>query len=322
MRIKLEKGKQKELILLAKSNLSWQQLSKKISANERYLCHDLKNEVRLLTKEIYKKLCKLVNKNYDKFIIEKLPDNWGKSKGGLNSSGSKIKINKPHYNEELAEFIGAVLGDGHVCFIKEGKKKGVYVIRISGDLKKDKEYHLYLTKIIKKLFNLEAKEITRKNGRFLDAYSKELVEFFIDMGIHPGNKIKNQSTIPNWILNEKSFLRTCLRGLIDTDGSIHRMSNKDPNLLRINFTNYNSTLLNDARNGLIKLGFTPSKIIIGKMFNLSKQKEIKRYVKEIGFKNQKHVRRLIKFSPLVQRSSIRGSGPRDPGSNPGGAIKP
>src|SRR3989344_1697377 len=323
MRIKLEKGRQKELILKAKNTETWKQLSNKIGLNEKYLFYELKNEMRLLPKEVYNKLCIIAKEDYDKYQEEELDDNWGRSKGGLISPGSKIKINKPLYSEELSEFVGAVLGDGHVCYIKKGKKIGVYVIRIAGDLVKDRDYHLYLKKIGQELFNLKSKEIFNKhhNERFLDFYSKELVEFFIDMGIKPGNKIKNQSTIPKWIFTKKSFMGTCLRGLIDTDGSIYRMSNKDPNLLRINFTNYNLTLLKDARNGFIKLGFNPSKIIRNKAFNLSRQKEIRKYIKEIGFKNSKHLKRFEEFSPVVQRSSIRGSGPRDPGSNPGGAIR-
>jgi hypothetical protein len=135
----------------------------------------------------------------------------------------------------------------------------------------------------------------KQNERFLDISSKELVEFFIRMGIKPGNKIVNQSTIPKWIYKRQVYMRACVRGLIDTDGSIARMSNKDYNFLRIHFTNYNRTLLEDARKSFILLKYHPSKIICDTKFYLSQQKEIERYIKEIGFSNKKHLDRLSNF---------------------------
>ena len=298
VRVKLKEGKQKELILLAKKDLTWKKLSSMLGINAHYLAVDLKNERGLLSKTIYFGLCKIVGINFDKFILEKLEDNWGKSKGGLNSEGSTIKLNKPIYDEKLAEFVGAILGDGNLTYYKRGKKIGVYHVRIAGDLKLDKDYHInYLWKLCEKMFNVVPSEIIRPkvNERFLSLTSKELVNFFGEMGMKPGNKIKNQSTIPEWIYKNDLYLRACLRGLIDTDGSIFRMSNKDPHLLRINFTNYDGTLLKDARNSFIRLGFHPSKIIMDRVFYISRQNEIKKYLKEIGFSNKKHIDRLKSF---------------------------
>lgn len=311
MRIRLKKGEQKKLIFLAKKNNTWKELSLLLKLNEAYLSHDIKDEKVLISSEIYDKICKLINTRFDNLIIEKLDNNWGKIKGGNNSYGSTIKLRKPKFDMKLAEFVGAVLGDGHVFYHKK-KKVGVYGIRIAGDLKLDKNYHEnYLRELGKSLFNLEGKVLLRikekNNGRFLDFYSKELVELFKEMQIFPGNKINNQSTIPKWVFEENNFLKACLRGLIDTDGSIFRMSNKTPNLLRICFTNYNLTLLNDARNAFVKLGFNPSKIIPNKQFFLSRKSDITKYLKEIGFSNERHLDRLNKFSPIVQWSRIRPS---------------
>jgi len=61
---------------------------------------------------------------------------------------------------------------------------------------------------------------------------------------------------------------------MDSDGSIHRMSKKDFNLIRINFTNYNRQLLTNTRIGFIELGFSPSKIIRNRVFYISKKLEI------------------------------------------------
>jgi len=304
MRIRLKRGKQKELILLSKKNLTWKELGVLLNVVPNYLSGDLKSEKILISYKLYKNLCKLTKTNFEPHILEILPSNWGKSKGGLNSPGSIIKLKKPSFCSELAEFVGAVLGDGHVHFTKKSlkeRKVGVYQIKIAGDLKLDENYHNYLSKLSESLFGLRPRFIVNKkmNERFLCLYSKELVYFFVEMGINPGNKISNQSTIPKWVYGNKLFLRSCVRGLIDTDGCIHRMSNRDPHLLRINFKNHDYRLLKDAHKSFILLGFHPSKIIRNNVFYLSRQKEINKYLKEIGFSNKRHLDRLKKFKSSV-----------------------
>lgn len=301
MRIILEKGKQNELIVLAKQNQTWENLARELGCNAHYLANDLRFEKRSLLEVFYKKLCSLAKIKFDEFIIGKKEDNWGQSKGGLNSPGSLKILPEIKFDERLAEFVGAVLGDGHVEFYKKGKKVGVYGIRIAGDFLKDASYHIdYLKNLCKIVFNLDAVEIIPKDKheRFLDVRSKELVNFFSSMGIKPGDKIKNQSTIPKWIFNDENCLKACVRGLIDTDGSIARMSKRDYRLLRIFFTNHNFTLLSDTRKAFIKLGFNPSKLMNNRQFYLSRQTEIERYIKEIGFSNEKHQNRFKKFKAL------------------------
>ena len=144
------------------------------------------------------------------------------------------------------------------------------------------------------LFCVKAKEVLypKNNGRHLVVYSKELVNFFVNMGLKPGNKIKKQTTIPSWIFQKKEYLQACLRGLIDTDGCVHRMSQRDSNLIRINFVNHNLTLLKNTQKAFLLLGYHPSKIIRNRVFYISRQNEISKYLKEIGFSNKKHKDRL------------------------------
>lgn len=302
MRIILRKGKQKELIFLAKNNLSWNELGKLIHCNPNYLCNDLKEEKASLPEKLYNKLCKASKVNFEEHVIERKEDHWGQSIGARNSVGSLKKIKMPKQSEELAEIVGAILGDGHVMFHKRGKKIGVYQINITGHITLDRDYHLfYLKRLFENLFEVDAKEVLlqKSNARRLVVYSRELVTFFIKMGLRPGDKIKNQTTIPEWILKKEGYIRACLRGLIDTDGSIHRMSKRDNNLIRLNLTNYDSQLLKDSRKSFITLGFHPSKIIKERHFFLSRQEEIAKYLKEIGFSNKKHKDRLNQFKSPV-----------------------
>lgn len=305
MRVKLVDGKQRELMMLVKGERSWRELAKELDISANYLSGDLKCENVLMSKELFEKLCKISEVDYSEYIKEYLDDNWGKVKGGRNSDGSLKQIAIPYNCAELAEFVGAVLGDGHVHSTKSKDEKrivGVYQIRVTGDKRYEEEYHVYLGKIAEDLFGIIPRYLVNKNKneRYLFLSSKRLVGFFSSMGIIPGDKIVNQSTVPKWIYENHLFIKACVRGLIDTDGSIHRMSKRDSNLLRINFTNHNSKLLKDTRNLFIILGYHPSKIINGRNFYISRQGEIDKYLKEIGFSNKKHLDRLNEFrSPVV-----------------------
>jgi intein/homing endonuclease len=230
-------------------------------------------------------------------IINKCP-NWGRIKGGLNSSGSTKEILKPEYSEELAEFIGIILGDGNIHSYKKGKKIGVYSVKIAGDLKKDHDYHVTFIKPLgEKLFGLKAgiQEISKHNEIFTCFYSRELIKYLESHGLKSGDKIKNQITIPKWIFLKDDYLRACIRGLIDTDGSIFRMSKRDKNLLRIGFTNHNKKLLADTHMAIMQLGFNPSRIIKNRAFVISRKADVRKYINEIGFSNEKHRRRLQNF---------------------------
>ena len=307
MKLRLRKGYQQKLILLSKGNLTWRELSHLLEIPKGYLCNDLKYEKRLISEGAYHKMCQIVEKNFDKEIIQKLPDNWGKSLGGKNSKGSFKKISKPKQDESLAEFIGALLGDGNINFYNK-YKAGVYQIKIAGDFKLDKSYHLdYLKPLCQNLFKLNVKEIInqKKNERFLVIYSKGVIEFLQAMGLKHGDKIKNGTTIPPWVYNNVVYIRACVRGLMDTDGSIFRMSRRDPHLLRLGFTNYNLQLMLAVKSSFEKLGYSPSLSKNQKNLFISRQGEIERYLKEIGFSNPKHLRRLEMFrqskgsSPVV-----------------------
>ena len=145
---------------------------------------------------------------------------------------------------------------------------------------------------------LHERKSTTANCIYLYCGNKKLVEFFNSLGFVDGNKISNMLGIPNSIKKNKKFLQACIRGLIDTDGSIFRLSNKDPNLKRISFKNNNQNLLNDVRCGLLRLGFNPSKVIYGDIF-LTRKADIEKYMNEIGFGNYKNVKRFIELSPVI-----------------------
>ena len=300
MRIKLKKDKQKELLMLAKKDKSWKELANILKLNENYLLNEVRKEKRLISLKTYKKLCKIANNNYNNYITEKLPDNWGKFKGGKNSKGNTKEIRLPKKSIELAEFYGIMLGDGNLTRIKK-HKVGVYQIRIVGDSRNDKEYLLnYVKPLIEKLFNMEVKVSKQKdiNALKLTSTGRKLVEFLESIGFKPGDKIRNQLDIPLWIKENEKFLKSCLRGLYDTDGSVYKLTNQ--NVFQFSFRNYNITLMKSVRESLLSLDINPSKITKGNEITITKKSELRKFLKDIGFSNIKHLNKaqMWNLSPV------------------------
>lgn len=304
MRIVLKKGKQKELIFLAKRDSTWKILSEKLNISKGYLRNELKKEALTLHEELYNKLCKLANKNFDKHIAKKLDDNWGRSKGGKNSPKNLKNVGLIKRDENLAEVFGIVLGDGHLEEFKKDKKVRCYSLIISGNSETDLNYMTkYIPLLFERSFGIKGSLFFDKKRKvvYYKLYGKNLVEFIKLHGISSGNKKKNNQGIPKWIKENKNYLIKCLRGLIDTDGSIHYISRYNKNL-RINYTSHIPNLLRDVRDALIFLGFNPSKIICDRQIFLSSQGNIEKYLNEIGFGNQKNLNRLKSFqnhAPVV-----------------------
>ena len=154
-----------------------------------------------------------------------------------------LKIKTPRHNRNLAEFLGILFGDGSSYRREIVKKIRDYQIRIAGHSSNDKDYLINFVKpLAKDLFGIEGKIHPHYNEDINCLYLKlngKLLSYFLEnIGFPPGNKIKNRLVIPNWIKTDTSYLTAFLRGLVDTDGSIYRMSNKDPQLIRLAIKNF------------------------------------------------------------------------------------
>ena len=292
MRIQLAKGKQRKLIESAKKERTWEELSRELGLSEGYIRNELRNEKTLLSDFVYKKACSLTNQNYESFVVYKLKDDWGRSKGGKLSSGSTKNINVPLETEELSEFYGIMLGDGNLTKMK-AHKVGTYQIRIVGDSRNDRDYLInYVKPLIEKLFNVKTGifKIKNENAICLSVHSRKLVEFLEEKEFKPGDKIKNQLGIPDWIKKDKKLLCACLRGLYDTDGEIYKLN--EQNSFQVVFTNYNERLINDVRKALQDLGIIPSRIYNGKRLFITKKSELGKFLKHIGFSNFKNLAKI------------------------------
>ncbi|MFH0890280.1 MAG: LAGLIDADG family homing endonuclease [Candidatus Aenigmatarchaeota archaeon] len=243
MRILFEKNQQRRFIeaVCKKLNKNLKEMSHDLigySALKKYRCEEL-----LLPEEVADKLTELSKINWRNFKYRKiLPENWGTSKGGKIGYNSLIKkypqmiakwrqlgiknsgiigrnlkkVVVPKLDKNLAEFIGIVLGDGTLT---------KNFVRISLDSRYDIRYASYVANLIGKIFKIGAgiRKEKNKNLIYVTLYSVTACKFLNEKFKLPfGDKIINKASIPDLILNDQNLINSCIRGLVDTDGTIYR----------------------------------------------------------------------------------------------------
>ena len=237
-RIRLRAGKQRQLIekAKAKNNFSWKNFAACLGLNESYLQNELRHETRTLRRSIFEALCFFAGEEYSSHISESLDSKWGQRKGGANSNaGGKglIRIKKPKFDERLAELVGAYLGDGTLT---------QYFMRITEDKRYCLPHLEYLGNLAEETFCIKPtiRIPSKRNIAFLEIRSKQFCGYFREnLGLSFGDKIRNKSKIPEQILKRENLANACLRGLMDTDGSLSKRGNQ----MCLEFTSFNPVLL-------------------------------------------------------------------------------
>lgn len=184
-------------------------------------------------------------------------------------------------DSNFSEFIGIMLGDGNIYRNN---------IRITINFE-EKQFKNHIKNLFYQLFRLHFKEYKYKKSKTLSLYkcNKELKELLIHYGLKEGNKKKNNVGIPFWVMENKNYGRRCLRGLIDTDGCVywHKRDKK----YYISFSNRSKALLDDTLLLSTKLGIP---FVQNNKYEVSlyKKDDVNKYIKEIGFANNKHSTKL------------------------------
>jgi len=254
---------------------------------------------------LFETLCTIGKINKNMFEFKLLPANWGakkggksgikslfekydvktlnewRRKGGLNSpnkfkGGENTKyILLPEMNNELAEFIGIILGDGTLT---------KYFIRISLNAKDERPYSEYIVNLCEKLFHIKPLVRKERNANLLsiELFSVKMCKFLNEtLKIPFGNKIKNKSKIPEIIMNDSALSLSCLRGLVDTDGTVCDY---------VYFSSYNPILIKQVEklNDVFKLFTSKNNVLIGS----GKWENTMKYFKLVGSSNLKHIVRF------------------------------
>ena len=203
---------------------------------------------------------KLTEESDRKYIKEKYSD-----------KGKPIEIIKftSEENPKLAEMIGIILGDGNTHYEK-GKK---YRLRISSNRVEEKKYRNYTKELMEELFNISPKSYDKsdRKGTDLTIHNKYVVEGLIEKGIIPGDKVKNQVKVPNWVKKTERNKIGCLRGLFDTDGSVYLRNTQKS--FGLNFKNASFPLAKDFKEMCESLGIETQKIPKPKIYQNPDTKE-------------------------------------------------
>ncbi|HUX35825.1 MAG TPA: hypothetical protein VMV71_02210 [Candidatus Paceibacterota bacterium] len=227
----------------------------------------------------------------DPIIRKKRWREWWEKEGKFKSHpiiNVSLPVKKPRLSSELAEFVGIILGDGGIS---------KYQVTITLHHIDDKEYMRFVVSLIKKLFGVSP----GVHHSFADSTNTifisriKMVDFLTQkIGLKAGNKVKHQVDIPEWIKRNKKFQISCVRGLVDTDGSvfIHTYFSKGKlyQYKKLNFTNMSKPLLNSVYTIMKTNGLTPS-FSDNKAVRLESVDSVRKYFEIFGPHNPKHLKR-------------------------------
>lgn len=307
-RVCLSKKNQYSLCLAAREKLAcnWVSLARHVGVHPHTFDNWRRGEI-LLPENIFKKLINI--SGYTIGTLRLLPDNWGRVKGGKVSrsnhgrsfwtlegsrkggTNSAKKVSIPSYSEELAELVGIMLGDGGMSRVQ---------ISVTLGYTTDKEYVPYIRRLFFKLFKCRTSIYKSKDKDCIRirASGVNLVKNLLSFGLVQGNKIKQQIDIPSWIGLKEGYIKACIRGLIDTDGCVHRKVRRESGGIEyrsigITFSSRSIPLQISLLKLFNSLGFKVSRS--GKTIYLCGKEQIKRYIDKIGFSNPKHLNRYRLF---------------------------
>lgn len=219
---------------------------------------------------------------------------WLKRKGNLDLWKKYTNSFKnPRESRYLAEFVGIMLGDGNLS---------EYQCTVYLNSETDKEYAMYVKKLIIRLFGSEPAIYKSRKAKMLRVVLSgvNLIKILKSKGLLVGNKIKLGSQVPEWVYSKPEYIKACIRGLIDTDGcfAIHRykVRSKKYVYIKICFSNKARPLLDYVYEELRKLGYSPKRFLNLKIW-LYNQSEVRRYLQEIGTRNRKLGVRMLERGP-------------------------
>lgn len=176
----------------------------------------------------------------------------------VQSRNNNINTWNIEIDDDLAEIVGILLGDGSIGHYVDNRGKNLFIIEISFNGIDEKPYLIYVCSLLQKIFIKKPYFRQRKGQKaaYLRYQDKSLYNFLLSIGLKSGNKITNQVNVPNWIMQNDSFKLKCVKGLFDTDGSI--FIDKRYDSIMLEFRNHSQPLLKDFRKICIDIGVKPS----------------------------------------------------------------
>lgn len=160
---------------------------------------------------------------------------------------------KPKHQPErgplLAYVIGLALGDGNLSNPNGRATR----LRITCDAKYP-NLASRMRKALEELLPQNKVSIVQRSPRWFDlsCYSKHWEEL-LGWEVGKGSKYAQRVSVPEWIKQSREYSTHCLRGLLETDGSVY----SDRGYLMVVFVAAIPTLARDVFNMISNLGFAP-----------------------------------------------------------------
>jgi len=126
----------------------------------------------------------------------------------------KIKMSNKKINPEIAEILGAFIGDGWI----ESRERGFYIM---GSPTEDKDYYdNFLAPLFSKHFTeIDARAFPCWSVYGIASYKKYAINRAIDLGFQVGPKSLVAEIPDKLMFANKKTKKAILRGIFDTDGS-------------------------------------------------------------------------------------------------------
>jgi len=207
-------------------------------------------------------------------------------------------------NEKLAEFVGAMIGDGCLTVARRSNGTLNNLALLTGHLINDRIYYeSVLRPIINENFGVNGYLKVRAKYNCMDlVMSKSIFDFLRSLNFPIGVKY-NSLAIPNVIFSNDNFVKACIRGIFDTDGTIYRRYSKKYNrhtkvydYLTIQIKMKNNKIITQIYDLLQMLGINCNRVIsdgIYSVLRITDQAEINRFIEIIKPSNPYHIERYL-----------------------------
>lgn len=176
-------------------------------------------------------------------------------------------------SEDLAEYIGVVLGDGHIEQFPRTER-----IYISCNSNRPQFVRRY-TQLTAILFQKNPTLLKARNVNCIriSLYQKKISE---RLKIPCGNRKEYKVKVPAWIFQYREYLIRFLRGLFEAEGSLS--VHKKTSTYNFSFSNTNQYLLRNVTRGLKELGFHPE--VRYNAVRLRKKEEVRQCLELLQFR--------------------------------------
>lgn len=152
-----------------------------------------------------------------------------------------------YQSENTAYIIGVAIGDGNLSNPNGRATR----LRITCDNKYPK-LQTKITASLRILFpnNKVSKYLRKENCTDISIYSNRL-EGILGWKASGGSKFRQDVSVPTWLMGNEKYIKNCLLGLFETDGSLY----KDRNYTYANFTTIIHRLAMDVDRMINKIGY-------------------------------------------------------------------